>query len=373
MSRSRGAMLAAPSVVPLAIGLLVAAGLVLLAGLIDPGGRATTARVAPSGAAPPGCGPDAFAGARWWRLVPVTGPTGGLAGWTLRLGARDGHVSSLPLPAESFVGGPVGGVVVVAADDGRSSSIRRLGSEGCRDEIAEVLDVVRAVAPDPTGRRLAIHLVDRASRADHGVRVIDATSGAELATVAAPEPSSLAGAGLERPWRTLLSWDRSGERLAIASCEPGGCLTRVADAASGRVVAEVSGTADPVVLDGDRLVAWDRCLGLPCPLLAVDLGDGQRTALASEALAATSVGPGRIALTSAERPDRVRVVRLDGRTATVLAPILVGRTLWSGPTRSGAGVELPDGWFPLASEGRDPERAVRAVDGAAARLEEVTP
>ncbi len=355
----------------LALGLFAAAGLTLAAGPFVGPGLATTARPIAIDRTRSGCD-VAGLGARWWGLRPVVDPTGALAGWTLRIGSRAGDVTALGLPPESIVQGPVGGIVAVASDDGQGSTVELLRDAACRAVVTRHTEVVRALALDPHGRRIAIHVVDRATRADLGVRVVDAATGHRLAVVEPPAPHRLAQAGLERPWRTVLLWDRSGDRLAVASCEPSGCLTQVADVASGRVVAEVADTADPVALESDRLVAWDRCPGVPCAALAVDLVDRRRSVLATGIVAARPVGPGTVAMAPVGRRGTVLIADL--RRGTITGIALRGqddRALVIGGIRGSGDVEVPDGWIPLDADGLDPLEAGRVDDGFVVRLEEV--
>ncbi len=371
---SRGVVLPGPMLL-LALILLIAAAGVLLAGLSVTRSRALTAEPSGPGVDRIACGPGGPAtdGVRWWRSVPVVTALGGLDGWALRLGAQGEAVSTLRLPAESTVDGPVRGVVAVAADDGLASTVRLVDRMRCGRSVVRLDEVVRAIALDPQAARLAVHLVDRTTRADLGVRVVDADSWATLARIAPPPSTELAGAGVGRTWRTLLQWDRSGERLVVQSCGPRGCLTRIVTAADGRVVGGVASTADVVDLDSDRLVAWGRCSAVPCPLLAVDIGTGRTTVLESDAVAARSVGPGMVAVETAGGPGRIRVHDRGSRTVTDRTPDDRRSTsLLPGPARSDAGVELPAGWIPLVAAGSDPGLALRIADGSLARLEEVT-
>jgi hypothetical protein len=356
----------------LAIGLFAAAGLTLAAGPLVGPGRATTARPLALDRSAPGCDTSDAVGARWWRIEPSVGPAGSLAGWTVRIGSRAGGVTTIGLPPESIVQGPVEGMVAVASDDGHGSTVELLRDAACRVVVSRPTDVVRALALGPGGRRLALHVVDRTTRDDLGVRILDVATGRLLTTVQPPTSDRLGRAGLERPWRTVLLWDRAGERLAVASCEPRGCLTRVAAVASGRVVAEAADAADPVMLERDHLVAWDRCSAVPCSVLAVDLAAGRRSVVASGIVAARPVGPGVLAMTTARRGGTVTIADLRRETATgVTLHGPGGRTLMAGGIRGSGDVEVPDGWIPLAAEDLDPTGAGRVDDGSVVRLDEV--
>ena len=68
----------------------------------------------------------AEAGAAWYRLDPVLDEHGSLAGQRLTVGLVGGPARHLDLAPESFVSGPVGGVVLVGDDDGTESRLRLL-------------------------------------------------------------------------------------------------------------------------------------------------------------------------------------------------------------------------------------------------------
>lgn len=372
MAHLRGAARPRARGAPLVIGFLAAAGLALAAGPLVAPGRATTARPPTIERAAPACDASGAVDARWWRLRPEVDPAGALAGWTLRVGSRAGNVTTVGLPPESIVQGPVGGIVAVARDDGHGSSVELMRDAACRVVVARPTQVVRALALGPEGRRVAIHLVDRKTRADLGVRVVDAATGHLLTVVEPPLTHRLVQAGLERPWRTVLLWDRSGDRLAVASCEPRGCLTRVAAIASGHVIAEAVDMADPVALQGDRLIAWDRCPDVPCSIVTVDLGTGRRSTLATGIVAARLVGPGIVAMAPAGRRGTVLVADLHRGTTTGVALRGLGdRAMAIGGIRGDGDVEVPDGLVPLAGNGLDPVDAGRLDDGSLIPLHEV--
>lgn len=144
--------------------------------------------------------------------------------------------------------------------------------------------------------------------------------------------------------------------------------------------------ADPSVgglvgLTGDRLIAHGACRGLPCPLLAIDVGTGQTTVL-DEAAGRAVTGrdargrPAVIHEVGADG-DAISVVLTDGQEVTRFdidpkAGRLVANPAWSGSAMEHPADRIvvgPSGRLPI--DGSAPELLRSVEDGRPASLEEV--
>src|SRR5262249_53257623 len=147
--------------------LLFVAALAAVIGLAGPpakaGGALSIARLA-------ACSPGHQAGSgksvAWWKTIDRTDATGGLTGHQLFLGAGAQSSADAPLPIESSVSGPVGGLVAVTMDDGVRSVLQLADVEGrCSITIDRRADVIRNAIIDPTDGSVFAHLVARDTRA----------------------------------------------------------------------------------------------------------------------------------------------------------------------------------------------------------------
>jgi hypothetical protein len=323
----------------------------------------------------------------WMRLDPTLDPDGALLGQRLSMGIAEGTGTRvMELPAESFAAGPFGRLLLVGADDGAASRLFTIDvATGCTSAIAQEQDVVRRATIDPAGETVFETRVDRTTRADLGVwrRPLDASRPA--APLLDPLP---ADSRFGRTWSTEFAWSLEGDRLAVQSCGGAACRTRVLDPAPGgrpvRLVADPE--LGPLVgLAGDRLVTYDACRGLPCPIESVDVDSGDRTLLSDEAGLAVLSGAGPDARlvheTSGASGPRLRSIAPDGRIVTDLGAVPTGLRLMPDATRSGSGTRLPRDWVALAPDGRlpidapaaSPELTLRHVpDGLTVPLPEVT-
>jgi hypothetical protein len=136
-------------------------------------------------------------------------------------------------------------------------------------------------------------------------------------------------------------------------------------------------------LDGDRLVTYMACRGLPCPIVSTDLGTGTRTILSPAAGPAVVVDTADGARLVNEIPvggERVlRSVRIGGGDAVDLGPLPDGLALAAGAAVAGSATELSAGWVLLAPDGRLPadgssaaSRLRHVPDGATVPLAEAT-
>ena len=113
-----------------------------------------------------------------------------------------------------------------------------------------------------------------------------------------------------------------------------------------------------VGLAATRLVTYDACRGLPCPVESVDVETGERTRLSGEAGLAVLVGTGPDARLvheiRAASGWRLRSVAPDGRTVNDLGAIPNGLRLAPDPARTGSATRLPPDWVLLSPDGRLP-------------------
>jgi hypothetical protein len=320
----------------------------------------------------------------WFRVDPVIDGAGTLQGQRVSLGL-DGvrAVRTMDLPPESFASGPFGRLVLIGSDDGVASRLQAVDvAAGCAWPVAEESAVVRRATIDPAGELVYEARVDRASRVDLGVwsRPLDGL---------APARSVLPPIDLDdrfgRTFATELSSSTDGQELAVESCGEVACRTRLVsfDGRPPRQLAEpdlglVAG------VDGDRIVAYGACRGLPCPLVVTDLASGLRQVLAPEAgladVVATSDGPRLVHETLGADAIGLRAVGLDGGSPIDLGPLPAGLRLMAAPDRGGSTTRLPHDWVLLAPDGRLPVDATsprpqlrHLTDRTTVQLDEVIP
>jgi hypothetical protein len=296
--------------------------------------------------------------APWFRLDARLDRDGLLAGQTLTLGLdgeSGGRVSELP--AESFAAGPFGQVVLVGADDGNVSSLQALDiATGCTWPIATERSVIRRATIDPTGTTVFEMRVDRVTRADLGIwsRPMDGHL-----PVRQVLPAPAADGRFGRTWSTEFAWDLEGDKLAVQSCGEVACRTRVIDPGGGPIVLlDAPDLGALVGFDGNRLVSYAACRGLPCPIVSTDLATGHRVTLASTAgpavVVATTDGARLVDESPTASRRDLRSVALDGGAPTNVGPIPDGLALVPGPVLAGSATRLPAGWVLLAPAGRLP-------------------
>jgi hypothetical protein len=297
-------------------------------------------------------------GAPWFRLDPVLDGAGSLRGQRLAFGLGGAPIArTLDLAAESFAAGPFGRVLLIASDDGTTSRLEALdvGSD-CSWSIAEEHSVIRRATIDPAGSGIYEARVDRATRADLGVwlRRIDGRFPARR--ILAPlDPDPRFG----RTFSTELAWDLAGERLAVQSCGEVACRTRSVARLGGPTRMLDAPDLGPVVgLDGDSLVTYEACRGLPCPIVSTDLATGERRVLASAAglavLVSTASGPRLVHEAVLGTGRALRSVDLGTGDATDAGPIPDGLGLLASPDRAAAATRTPRGWVVLVADGRLP-------------------
>jgi hypothetical protein len=273
----------------------------------------------------------------WWKSAERLDSAGTLLGRRLSIGAGAITAGGLDLPAESSVSGPVGGLIVVTADDGGRSTVRVLSAAaGCGIVIHETDAVVRTAILDRHDHSVLAHLVDRATRADLGTwRLAISPAGTTEASLVAPQLGALAPA-VGTVWGTGLLLDAQGTHLAVQSCTDLGCLTRVFDLRhSAAKPLVIQGVAEGPMLGfaGGSLVTWAACPGYPCAILTWDPVTSRSRTLLSAANAAAMTTDGRRlvaiqAITAGSQaialdPSSGRVSRLRGLAAG-LRPLATG-------------------------------------------------
>lgn len=318
----------------------------------------------------------------WFRMDPMLDNTGTLQGQRVSLGL-DGvrAVRTIELPPESFASGPFGRVVLIGSDDGSVSRLQAIDVvAGCAWAVAEESAVVRRATIDSAGELVYEARVDRASRSDLGVwsRPLDGVAPAR--SVLPPlDPDDRFG----RTFSTEFAWSTDGHALTVQSCGEVACRTRIVGF-DGRPNQEL---AEPDLgllagFDGDRIVTYGACRGLPCPIVATDLASGARHVLAADGglavVVATSDGPRLVHEVFEAAGLRLRSVALDGGSAIDLGPIPDGLRLHATPDRAGSATRLPIDWILLAPDGRLPIDAAslrpqlrHLPDGVTVQLDEV--
>jgi hypothetical protein len=282
----------------------------------------------------------------WFDLEPVLDEAGTLRGQRLTVGSlATTGTQTVDLPPESSVAGPFGGAVLVGSDDGRRSRLELIdGPAGCRWTLGEADDVIRRATLDRARAGVIEMRVDRASRADLGIwfRPLDGLRPVRRLLEPIEEDTRFG-----RTWSTEFGWADDGERLVVQSCGEVACRIRVLALDSG----EVAVVAEPdlgslIGIDGDRVVTYRACRGLPCPIVSTDLATGARQRLADAAGSATMIGPDDALQVVFEVGTldgrRLASVSADGRT-TDLGAIAVDRRLDAIPGRPGDGDRLPAG------------------------------
>jgi len=322
-------------------------------------------------------------GAPWFRLDPVLDGTGALHGQRLAFGLDgDPTARTLDLAAESFAAGPFGRVVLVGSDDGATSRLEALDvASGCSWAIAEERSVIRRATIDLAGSAIYEVRVDRATRADLGVwlRPTDGRVPARrILGPLAPDPR------FGRTFSTEFAWDLAGDRLAVQSCGEVACRTRIISPLGGPPRTLDAPDLGPLVgLDGDRVVTYEACRGLPCPIVSIDLTSGDRRVLASAAGLAVLVStPNGARLVHEARLGAglgLRSVALDTGDASDLGPIPDDLRLHPSTDRAAAATRTPRGWVLLVSDARMPAdgrsghpQLRRVPDGTTVPLDEAS-
>jgi hypothetical protein len=294
MSRRRWSLWLGPPLVVLAVGLVVSR----FQPGAEAGGRSTAP---PAGACANSPVPTDAAGrvqndvaaGSWWRIADKLDVAGAMAGRRLAVGRGGATRLMLDLAAESSASGPTGGVVVVASDDGRKSTIRLVSAvAGCAWLVHESSDVVRGAILDPTNGSVLAHVLERATRDDLGTWRFGAPGALTEPVMVAP-PLAAGKGGIV--WATELRLDPAGGRLVVQSCGEASCLTRIFDlAVTGALLRTLEGDQGTLIgVAGGRLVTWSACRNLPCSVQSWDIATGGHQALLDAAQTAALTADGR--------------------------------------------------------------------------------
>lgn len=343
MSRRRWIVLLGPPF------LIAAAAAPLLPGRLDIRVGATSlAPARPLAACDAGAAPRARGGlvGAWWRTSPQLDADGSLAGWQLEVGATGARRADATLPAAATVSGPRNGRVIVAIE-GAPSLIRIVDpARGCANDIAVADRIVRRAVADPTGDGVLAHLLEPGTRRDLGVWRIGPDGGIGERVLEPLRDGLRNAAGIDRVWATDLVLDVEGGRLAVQSCDPEACLSRIVDLGSGRATTLAARGQGPLVgVAGASLVTWAACGGFPCPVLAWDGSRGEARVLAEGATGAALTSRGDVLVTQrigddgGHRLDAVEIAT--GRGWRLAAVALDGLPL-NGSAGMTAGLETGD-------------------------------
>ncbi len=304
-------------------------------------------------------------GAPWYRIDATLDPSGSLTGQRLSIGIVGGSVvRTMTLPVESFAAGPFGRLILVGSDDGQRSQLQAVDvAAGCTRAIGESSDVIRRATVDPSGTAVLEMRVGRADRADLGVwrRPFDGAVEARR-VLDPPAPDARFG----RTFSTEFTRDAVGGRVAIQSCGENACRTRLLDA-TGQLVGSVddSGLGGLIGLDGDRVVSYAACRGLPCPIVATDARTGLQRILVADGgpavISLTSAGARLVDETVVGTERRLRSTSLVDSSSSDLGPIPPGLALVVTADRAESATLVPPGWAVLATDGRLPADPTRAA------------
>lgn len=234
---------------------------------------------------------------------------GVFSGRTLAVQPRSGRGPvAVTLPAESFVSPALGDLVVYGSHrpgDGSEVFVVDAGS-GCGLRIAQPAEVVRSAILDPSGAALYLHSVTEADRRDLGVIRLDLVGGGNTVVLEPIEQSAAFG----RTFSTEMRWSIEGDALAVQSCGPAACRTRVLDIGSG----EVRTHDDPphgtlIGVAAGALYTLGACHWSPCSVLAIDRASGHAAVLFEEAYGATLSSDAAGLLLTVETPAGTEEVR----------------------------------------------------------------
>lgn len=269
----------------------------------------------------------------WWDQQPNTNSEGALTGWTVTIGAPRARSMVVGLPPGSFVSGPNRGRIVATAEDGTHSTIRVIETSArCSRSVPIEGSIVRRAVLTPDGNAALVHLLERGTRADLGIWRVPLDGSRPGRLLVPPTKAALRSAGIKRVWSTDLRLSADGARLAVQSCDPDHCLTRVLDLETG-AIATIDGEHGSVVgIVGRMLITRAACPGLPCDIIAWDLRTGRSKTIATATSGAALTGGGRV----------VVIRRMaDGTTASAIVELSSGRGQALGQLERG--VFLQDG------------------------------
>ncbi len=208
---------------------------------------------------------------------------GELTGRVLRLEHAARPAVSISLPPESFVSERTGDAIVYTrSGGGTGSEVHIIDVEsGCDTIVARPAGIVRSAILDRTASAVYVHSVTRAGRKDAGVERHDLADKSVTTAVPPLAPSADTGP----TFATELRWSIEGWSLTVQSCGFARCLSRILDIATGDL-ATIGGLDQGALIatTHGQLITFATCPGLPCPVVAFDVGSGLGQALADEAM-----------------------------------------------------------------------------------------
>ncbi len=251
----------------------------------------------------------------WWTQDPNLDGSGTLTGWTLTIGSHRAGTVATTLPPESIVTGPDQGLIVATTNDGTRSSVRVIDpNRRCAQTLPVDGSVPRRAILNAGGSDVIAHLLDGATRSDLGIWSLP-LDGSKPALLLAPVPGEvLQAAGIERVWATDLRLSADGRRLAVQSCDPHSCVTRVLDLVGGAMTSIDQAHGPLVGFAGDRLVTRDGCAGLPCDILAWDLATRRSWAIEHSAVGAAVSRDGRVVVAVRTAEGSLTAIAIDPET-----------------------------------------------------------
>lgn len=292
-----------------------------------------------------------------WRLGPIL-DDGILVGWDLVTTAPGVRAASLRLPPESAVRGPVDGLLAVVEDDGTESMVSLVApSLACRQEVGRREEVARQAIWVPSLGALAVHSVQRADRSDAGTWLHDPRGHTAPRRLVPPlAPGDALSEEVGSVWSTELILASSGDQLAVQSCGAHVCRTRIVPLAGGPVQMPVQQPDGPIVaLVETRLVGFQACAGLPCPLLASRLDGAGTITLAEDVTSATALqlGGRLVVVATLLEPGHAQLIAIDpadGRSRSLGA---VPASLWlvRQGGHSGLGIAVANDHLPMVDQG----------------------
>ncbi len=259
--------------------------------------------------------PTAQGTGSWWTQDPNLDGSGVLTGWTLTIGSPRAGTVATTLPPESIVTGPDQGHIVATTNDGTSSSVWIIDSSlRCAQKLPVDGSVARRAILNAGGSDVIAHLLDGATRSDLGIWSLP-LDGSTPALLLAPVTSeALRAGGIERVWATDLRLSADGRRLAVQSCDPHSCVTRVLDLVGGATTSIDQAHGPLVGFAGDRLITRDGCAGLPCDILAWDLATQRSSAIEHSAVGAAVSRNGRVVVAVRTADGSVTAIAIDPET-----------------------------------------------------------